>query len=84
MKKRRSPNKQSTLCWSCRRACGQCSWSAWFVPVKGWEAKMDRIKLQREQKEIITYTVMACPLYVKDSEKNGLERIPGHGAAEAL
>ena len=40
-------NHRPTLCWSCRRACGGCSWTARdpkthevrFEPVEGWEAE---------------------------------------------
>lgn len=42
-----APQTRPTLCWSCARACGGCSWTERdpvthairFEPVKGWEAE---------------------------------------------
>lgn len=31
-------SKHSTLCWDCEKACGKCSWSREFKPIKGWRA----------------------------------------------
>lgn len=36
-------SKHSTLCWECEKACGKCSWSRNFKPVKGWDAKPTQI-----------------------------------------
>lgn len=27
------------LCWTCQKACGDCSWSSCFQPVEGWTAE---------------------------------------------
>lgn len=35
------------LCWTCQKACGECSWSSCFQPVEGWTARrMIRIELK--------------------------------------
>ena len=42
-----APQTRPTLCWSCARACGGCSWTdrdpktpeVRFEPVDGWEAE---------------------------------------------
>lgn len=36
--------KHETLCWSCRKAIGGCSWSKKFILVEGWEAVPTTIK----------------------------------------
>lgn len=44
--------QRPTLCWSCRRACGGCSWTARdpkthevrFEPVEGWEAEKTLVR----------------------------------------
>lgn len=33
-----SSKGHSTLCWTCEKACGRCSWSKDFLPVDGWSA----------------------------------------------
>ena len=30
--------KPDTLCWTCKKSGGLCSWSSGLVPVEGWEA----------------------------------------------
>ena len=80
---RKRAKKKPTLCWSCARFCGQCSWSARFEPVKGWKARKDILGRQYGD-EMVTYTVEKCPLYDKDSEDQGLTRIQKDVVAEAL
>lgn len=63
---------KSQLCWTCARACGGCSWSADFTPVKGWTAKkvtmyVDRGEYETHRTE--TYKITACPLYKDDTPK---------------
>ena len=48
-----------TLCWTCGRACSHdCPWAESGKPVQGWDA----IK----NKATESYTVLKCPLFVKD------------------
>jgi hypothetical protein len=61
-------SKHSTLCWDCEKACGKCSWSREFVPVKGWKAiptKLFQYTTGKGRKRIAYYTgsfdVYECP-----------------------
>lgn len=66
--------KKDTLCWTCQNACGGCSWSRSFKPVKGWEAKKTVIKHQRSEgckAPFIyddSYLVINCPEYKMDED----------------
>lgn len=81
---RRPPNKRATLCWSCARFCGRCSWSARFDPVEGWKAIPSVISLGPGRSKQKGYTVIQCPEYERDSEEDGNKRIESHAAAQAL
>lgn len=53
------PNKigiREQLCWSCMNACGGCSWSLDFIPVKGWKA----LKSSHE-----SYRILDCPKFIR-------------------
>ena len=53
----------STLCWSCERACGGCSWSdKSFTPVEGWIAEKTIYRAKKD-KFVTSYVVKSCPLY---------------------
>ena len=61
---------KATLCWRCANACGKCSWSANFQPVKGWRARKTIIKADKYEqwhKEISSYIVYDCPLFEDDT-----------------
>ena len=51
-------------CWTCKNACGGCSWSREFKPVEGWEAVPRSIKSNGIHAE--TYKIINCPEYVKE------------------
>jgi hypothetical protein len=53
------------LCWKCQKACGGCSWSAEFKPVKGWTAQKTKIRVQ-SGRHIKSYEIIDCPEYVPD------------------
>lgn len=53
----------NTLCWKCQNACGKCSWSARFEPVKGWKAKETIIN--NYYRSIKSYEVINCPDFEK-------------------
>ena len=66
--------QSSTLCWSCKYACGKCPWSECdketrklkWQPVEGWHAIRTRILMHtnRHKKHYETsYRVLACPQY---------------------
>lgn len=48
-------------CWTCKRACGGCSWSAFGVPVDGWKAEKKLIPENGTHAE--TYKINYCPYY---------------------
>lgn len=50
------------LCFSCKNACGSCSWSKNYTPVEGWTAKEHFI----ERDNIHTYQINKCPQYIFD------------------
>jgi hypothetical protein len=53
-----------TKCWTCRNACGGCSWSREFKPVKGWDAVKTYLPTNGEHAE--SYHVINCPEYKPD------------------
>lgn len=58
--------KKESLCWSCEKACGNCSWSKGLVPIPGWEAKKTQ---PYSASDTIGYFVMRCPEYKKGRAK---------------
>lgn len=69
-----------TLCWSCKNACGGCSWSKSFAPVEGWTARPTKVvkwgrwktksgKSVRRAYEEQSYHVEACPLYQREKKR---------------
>ena len=69
--------QRSTLCWSCKYACGKCPWSECdketrklkWQPVEGWHAIRTRILMhtksdhRRKKHYETSYRVLACPQY---------------------
>ncbi len=53
-----------SLCLDCKNAVGNCSWSANFVPVKGWKAEPSCYK--DNELVVRTYKILQCPLYQPD------------------
>lgn len=61
-------NKNSSLCWECKKATGgsDCSWANEFIPVEGWDAKQTTIVIcstRGYEKNDISYIVRKCPLF---------------------
>ena len=52
-----------TLCWSCSKACGECSWSRSLTPVEGWEA--EEVSRSTNHNEFPSYKVLECPEYIE-------------------
>lgn len=48
-----------TLCWYCKNACGGCSWSKSFKPVKGWTATYRPVNIFKRLAD--SYFVHECP-----------------------
>ena len=83
-------NQTATLCWTCRNACGGCSWTevdkatnkVRFQPVKGWVATKTRVLVNSGPGQTgrcydTSYIVRFCPLYEADG---GGEPAPAEGA----
>lgn len=56
-------NEKYTKCWTCKNACGGCSWSREFIPVNCWKAEKRRIAANVGYEE--TYMIYDCPEYKK-------------------
>lgn len=60
--------KHNQLCWDCEKACGGCSWSKDFIPVKGWDAVPTKVRNGTTSKKgehivsvIDSFEVRECP-----------------------
>ena len=61
-----------TKCWTCAKATGYCTWSAFFVPVEGWDATANDIYSKTEKGEEIrigSFFVRSCPEYEPDEPR---------------
>ncbi len=59
-----------TLCWTCKNAVGDCSWSRRFEPVEGWTAEPTKIKLDvNSGAKTDSFCVIKCPEYVPDERE---------------
>lgn len=72
-------SKKSSICWDCANACGRCSWSHNFTPVKGWIVTPTKFNIH-ENKMINSYIVHKCPLFKKES-KDCIVRVSGQWLA---
>lgn len=71
-RKHRDPetyHRNNQPCWSCKKACGGCSWSREFKPVDGWEAIPTKIQNMDSITE--SFNIKYCPQYEKESRRNG-------------
>ena len=62
---------KTQLCWTCARACGGCSWSAEFKPVRGWKAKKTILYNDRgayNSHTVKSYNIKECPMYKPDTQ----------------
>lgn len=60
-------------CWYCTKACGGCSWSSEFKPVRGWKAKPTIVKniIRKKTGEIristySSYRITECPEFIHE------------------
>ena len=58
-----------SICRNCEKAGGRCSWSAVFVPVKGWDAEPTKINISG-RRSIGSYLVKSCPLFQADDARH--------------
>ena len=67
-------NKKQTICWSCKKALGDCSWSKCdkdtteilFQPVDGWVAEKTSLLMYScdgTKRRVTSYIVESCPQY---------------------
>lgn len=63
-KARKEATRTDSLCWSCKNACGGCSWSSSFVPVKNWKAKPTKVKCTGGY--VDSFHVIKCPEFDRD------------------
>lgn len=61
VKKRREEDSQP--CYLCEKACGGCSWSKHFIPVKGWDATPTIIRDSKG--DIHSYKIRKCPHFIR-------------------
>ena len=77
-------SKGSTLCWDCAKSCrvGLCPWVDKGEPVDGWWANESTLVYKNTYtgntqtynyyRETPTYEVIACPKFVRNSYRGGL------------
>lgn len=62
------------LCWTCKKACGGCSWSSRFEPVPGWTAVAVAMRYRDgKTRDVDTYSITACPEYEEDARAVAME-----------
>ena len=72
-------SQRHTICWSCAKAVGGCSWSQSFIPIHRWCAIKTKLKSRNKDGEPIehcSYIVIDCPEFVADATHEGLKRLP--------
>ena len=62
----------NTLCWSCEKACGGCSWSDNLIPIKDWKATPTILRFRKPTRNspvtlVTSYYVCKCPEYKFDN-----------------
>lgn len=68
--------KEQTLCWDCKKSCGDCSWSNHWehTPVPGWKAKKTSVRLNNSEYGE-SYIVQKCPEFEADAKGSGKVRL---------
>lgn len=54
------------LCWSCKKACGHCSWSKYGEqnPINGWNANPVIVN-----GDLVSYDIKSCPEFEADNKR---------------
>jgi len=55
--------EKEQICWTCKNACGGCSWSRNLTPVEGWKAEKTIVRGCGPAFE--SYSIEYCPQYKK-------------------
>ncbi len=62
------PQKEMSICNTCKNCVGKCSWSREFIPVEGWKADKSYIK-RWDGSHYESYDVHYCPQYEDYNEE---------------
>lgn len=67
----------NNICFDCKKACGDCSWSKSFEPVPGWTAEKCHLPIANpcSVRYMETYHITACPEFEQDRAYNRRERL---------
>lgn len=78
-----------TLCWTCRKAYGGCSWTEVDYTKKGWPIRFEPVKgwnaIPTKNEKYTSFLVVSCPEYDPDDRKEDTHdgRFCGYGEAPA-
>lgn len=61
VKRKEHPRASKQPCFSCKKACGGCSWSRAFKPVQGWKAIPT--KINQGWNTVESFHIIFCPEY---------------------
>ena len=54
---------QASICITCKKGGGLCSWTGRCEPVPGWEAEPKTLRANGRKEREDSFTVTFCPLY---------------------
>lgn len=60
--------RKDNICWSCQNACGDCSWSRSFTPIKDWTAEPTKL-VDSAGRVTDSFYITQCPEYKKGRRK---------------
>lgn len=69
-KLKRDTQKSPSVCERCSNACGKCSWSSDFVPVKGWVAVPTKIQSNTLKEYTDSFYIVWCPQFAEDKKRH--------------
>lgn len=78
-----------TLCWTCRKAYGKCSWTEVDYTKKGWPIRFEPVNgwnaIPTKNEKYTSVLVVSCPEYDPDDRKEDTHdgRFCGYGEAPA-
>ena len=58
-------NEMGQICWRCKNATGNCSWSRDLKPIKGWQATKS-LKKDDMGQPYSSYRITYCPQFISD------------------
>ena len=66
------PKSHVQPCWYCSKACGRCSWSKDFTPIKGWVAEkviVDKVIYEGKTYIVESYKILKCPELIDERKE---------------